>query len=328
MGLINQLAHETVYGVEEGAVERILKGLIEYAAYHFATEEGLWAEVQGNDDLLAGHLNTHQGFVKKVLSMQSRLHADDDKVLIDELLAFLTSWLAHHILYEDKRFSLVYLQVHEGVELEQAKQYAHREMSGRASGLIQSVLSMYKELSSRTLALEREAHSRYVAEQALLEQEQHWSAILGASNDNLWDWELSTDKEVWSEKQLVQEQFSQQGFCVHPEDWPCLRQELMNHLLGRTEVFLSQYRVVDGEGNQRWILSRGKVVEYNSAGQPTRVMGTQTDVTERKTMELTLQRERDMRTLISEFAADFMASTPADFDAAIHRPLSVVVSML
>ncbi|NLW03860.1 MAG: hypothetical protein GX029_01325 [Pseudomonadaceae bacterium] len=39
------------------------------------------------------------------------------------------------------------------------------------------------------------------------------------------------------------------------------------------------------------------------------------------TTELKLQRERDTRTIISEFAADFMASSQEDFDAAINRAL-------
>lgn len=290
VALINDLAHEYVYGGKAGEAERILEALIDYAAYHFETEEALWAEVLADDDWYTGHLHTHSGFVNKVLDMQSNLKTGNRRTLIDGLLSFLTGWLAHHILYEDKRFSLVFLQVHEGVDLDTAKQKAHEAMTGQTSGLIQSVLSMYKELSSRTLALEHEAYSREVAEQALLDQEQHWSSVLGASSDSLWDWDLTTIGVMQDEQLLAVDRFSQNGFTVHPSDWPSLQQGFLAHVMGQSEVFEHQYRVTNTLGNERWIQSRGKIIEQDSSGRPKRMVGTHTDVTERKTTELTLQR--------------------------------------
>lgn len=317
VGLINDLAHEYVYTSEANEIERVLEALIDYADYHFETEEAIWAEILAGDAWYEGHLNTHNGFIDKARAMQAKLQTGDRRALIDELLSFLTGWLAHHILYEDKRFSLVFLQLQEGSDLDSAKKSAQETMTGQTSGLIQSVLSMYKELSSRTLALEREAYSRQVAEQALLDQEQHWTSVLGASSDSLWDWDLST----LSDRPIAADLFSQTGFTIHPDDWPNLRQDLISHILGQSEVFQNIHRVIDQVGNERWMQSRGKIIEQDAAGQPVRMVGTQTDITERKTAELTLQRERDTRALISEFAADFMASSTEDFDAAINRAL-------
>ena len=319
--LINTLAHEYVHGAELGEVKRILDALIDYAAYHFKAEEALWAKVLANDNSFKKHLKTHKGFVDKVRAMQAKLKKDDKLNTIDDLLSFLTGWLAHHILYEDKLFSLVYLQVREGTDLNLAKLQAQESITGQTSGLIQGVLSMYKELSSRTLALEREAYSRQVAEQALLNQEQHWCSVLGASRDNLWDWEFSAADELDNNQPLAPDLVFQKGLTIHPEDWPGLRQDFLNHLLGQSDIFSHQHRVIDTDGNERWVQSRGKIIELDSAGRPKRMVGTQTDITERKTAELTLQRERDIRTLISEFAADFMASSSENFDAAINRAL-------
>lgn len=317
VNLINDLAHEYVYGAEVSETERILDALIDYAAYHFETEEAIWAEILVNDSWYEGHLKTHNGFIDAVRSMQAKLQTDDRRTLIDGLLSFLTGWLAHHILYEDKRFSLVFLQLREGMDLGSAKKSAQESMTGQTSGLIQSVLSMYKELSSRTLALEREAYSRQMAEQALLDQEQQWISVLGACSDNLWDWDFTT----LNQHAVTADHLSQDNFTIHPDDWPSLHQDFIRHMLGQSEVFLHQHRVIDQAGSERWMQSRGKVIEQDAAGRPTRMVGTQTDITERKTAELTLQRERDTRTLISEFAADFMASSTDDFDAAINRAL-------
>jgi len=319
--LLNELGHGYVSGVEHSEVERIIDALVEYAGYHFATEEALWAEMPINDSLFKGHVKAHSGFVGKVRAMQSRLKTDDSRRLIEDLLSFLVTWLAHHILYEDKHFSLVLLQVREGVELGIAKQQAHAAMTGQTSVLIQRVLSMYKQLSSRTLILEREEYSRQVAEQALAAQEKHWSSVLGASSDNLWDWDFSTANAEQDSQLLTADRFSQNGFTIHPDDWLSLRQAFLTHMAGQSEVFLHKHRVLDADGNERWIQSRGKIIEKDSNGRPKRMVGTQTDVTERKTAELTLQRERDTRMLISEFATDFMVSSTEDFDAAVNRSL-------
>ena len=319
--LINELGHGCVFGIDPSESERILDALVDYAAYHFEAEEALWAELPVKGRLLEGHLKTHNGFVDKILAMQAKLKIGPCGALMDDLLSFLSSWLTHHILYEDKYFSLVLLRVREGMDLDTAQRQSRDTMTGQTSMLIQRVLSMYKELSSRTLALQREAYSRQIAEQALSDQEQHWSTVLGASSDSLWDWDFTTAGVMHDDPLLTADRFSQSGFTVHPDDWPNLRQSFLSHMMGKSDVFIHQHRVIDTDGNERWVQSRGKIIEQDSAGRPKRMVGTQTDVTERKTAELRLQRERDTRTLISEFAADFMASSAEDFDAAINRAL-------
>lgn len=319
--LLNELARGYVCGISQSETERILDALIDYATYHFETEEALWAEIPETDSSFADHLKTHSSFASKVKAIRSSLKADDSHAQIDDLLSFLTGWLVHHILYEDKYFSLVLLQIRKGTDLQTAKQSARTALTGQTSALIKRVLSMYRRLASRTLTLQRDAHSREVAHQALLDQEQHWSSVLGASSDNLWDWSFTSADAIHNDQLLTAERFSQSGFTVHPDDWPSLRQDFINHLTGQSDVFLHQHRITDAEGSERWVQSRGKIIEQDSAGHPKRMVGTQTDITERKTAELTLQRERDIRTLISEFAADFMASSSEDFDAAISRAL-------
>ena len=62
------------------------------------------------------------------------------------------------------------MQVRKGMALQAAKQHANTVMAAQPH-CFQRVLAMYKELSTRTFALEREAF-RQQAEQALPEQEQ------------------------------------------------------------------------------------------------------------------------------------------------------------
>lgn len=317
--LLNDLAQQYVYGLEPDQLKGIINGLVDYAAYHFETEEGLWAEAFADDEWFIRHHSSHDGFVDKVRSMQAEVEQSPTLAGVDDLLSFLVSWLAHHILHDDKSMAIALLEVRKGHALPEAKASAQETMSGQASGLIESVLAMYKQLSGRTLALQREAYAREMAERKLREQEDHWKSVLGATNDALWDLNLSALDTA--DPDLTVNMFTRDGQTIHPEDWPGLKEDFLAHLLGHSEVFNHQHRVLDSAGRERWVQSRGKVIAHAADGQPSRIVGTQTDITERKTQELILQRERDTRLLISEFASDFMAASPEEFDTAIERAL-------
>ena len=54
------------------------------------------------------------------------------------------------------------------------------------------------------------------------------------------------------------------------------------HLEGRTPSYACELRVQAKNGDWLWILDRGRVVEWDAAGQPQRMVGTHTDTTARK----------------------------------------------
>jgi len=68
---------------------------------------------------------------------------------------------------------------------------------------------------------------------------------------------------------------------LHPEDRERLEMALTVHLQGQTEHFEHEHRMLHQNGTYRWVLSRGLAVR-DSAGNVTRMAGSQTDITERK----------------------------------------------
>ncbi|MCK0163575.1 bacteriohemerythrin [Marinobacter sp. S6332] len=319
VNLLNNLAHQYVYGFEAEQFKDIVSGLVDYAKYHFETEECLWEEAFEGDEWLVQHRNSHDGFVGKVREMQAQVEHSATLSGIDDLLSFLISWLAHHILHDDRSMAFALKELRKGQTLADAKAISKKALSGQASSLIHSVLAMYKQLSGYTLALQREVHARDMAERQLREQESYWKSVLGATNDSLWDCNLQVSDVT--DREDTAKFLTKAGQRIHPEDWPGVREDLIAHLLGNTEVFSHHYRVLESNGKECWVQSRGKVIAHDSDGRPLRIIGTQTDITERKTQELVLLRERDTRLLISDFASDFMTSAPEEFDTVIERAL-------
>ncbi len=83
------------------------------------------------------------------------------------------------------------------------------------------------------------------------------------------------------------------GRLVHPEDIPRVVEALNEHLGGRSAFYESQHRLRCKSGEWKWILARGRVVEFDKEGKPLRFVGTSLDITHRKELEEELIAERE-----------------------------------
>jgi diguanylate cyclase (GGDEF)-like protein/PAS domain S-box-containing protein len=73
---------------------------------------------------------------------------------------------------------------------------------------------------------------------------------------------------------------------VHPDDLPLAMASIEAHLAGRTELHEVEFRARTRQGEWRWFLTRGRVVERDKDGTPLMMSGTHSDVTVRKQLEL------------------------------------------
>lgn len=165
--LLNMLAGHLAFRSDTIALNSIFVELTEYALYHFQYEEDVWEKYLGADTLNIAHKQEHSDFVNDILKLKAEEGWKPIDDILEDVLSFLTHWLAFHILQSDKRMSKVALAVKSGLTLEEAKETADEEMSGVLRVLIETILSMYDSLSSRTLELLREVTERQKAEAKL-----------------------------------------------------------------------------------------------------------------------------------------------------------------
>jgi diguanylate cyclase (GGDEF)-like protein/hemerythrin-like metal-binding protein/PAS domain S-box-containing protein len=164
--LLNVLAGHLAYQSDMPTLNNVFNELAEYAIYHFQAEESIWHAFFPDDIWEARHKDDHRRFLATVNRiMGSKTQRPLDQV-IEEILTFLTQWLAFHILDNDMRMAKVVLAVQSGIPLNQAKRQADQEMSGAMKVLIETMLSMFDALSSRTMQLAKEVIERQKAEQA------------------------------------------------------------------------------------------------------------------------------------------------------------------
>ena len=65
---------------------------------------------------------------------------------------------------------------------------------------------------------------------------------------------------------------------LHPDDREATVAALNAHLEGLTEHYIVDYRQQRADGSYHWIRCAGRVVERDAAGQPIRMLGTNTDI--------------------------------------------------
>ncbi len=75
---------------------------------------------------------------------------------------------------------------------------------------------------------------------------------------------------------------------IHPDDLPRVMDEMRSHLQGKNPTYRTEYRVMTRQGEWRWILDRGKVIQRDRNGKPLRMVGTHVDITDRKKVEVAL----------------------------------------
>lgn len=169
INLLNLLASHLAYQSDMLVLDNIFKELAEYAIYHFNSEGEVWHQYFGeNDDWVLQHQKEHDSFLVEVLKLKAEEKEKTFNDVIEDLLSFLTHWLAFHIVDSDKRMAKVVLAITNAhLSLEHAKQEVELEMSGSIKILIEIILSMYDSLSNRTLQLVREVTERQKAEEKL-----------------------------------------------------------------------------------------------------------------------------------------------------------------
>jgi len=96
---------------------------------------------------------------------------------------------------------------------------------------------------------------------------------------------------------------------VHPDDWP-LVQGSIERSLHTGEPVNVEYRIRFGDGQTRWIASRGRPY-FTPTGEPDRLTGVSIDITERKLAEQALEERLSFETLLSEISSRFV-NVPAD----------------
>lgn len=270
--------------------------------YFFDIKKGLWTSSKMLDEIFG----IDENFKRDVQGWLSIIHQDFQTEMIN--------YLQDNILkkHEDfnKRYKIINFKtkkdiwVHGLGSLEFDKEGNPEKMLGT----IQDI-SQIKDYEREILK----------AKQTADEINYRFNLAMEATSDGLWDWNLETNEIYFSPRwksilgyqdEELPNEFSVWEELTKPEDvkssW-----EMLNKLLeGKIKHFYKEFQMLHKNGKWIDVLSRANVF-YNESGKPYRVVGTHTDISDRKKSEKILQsNEERFRKLI-----DNMPSGVAVYEA-------------
>ena len=139
---------------------------------------------------------------------------------------------------------------------------------------------------------------RVEAEKQLRETEQRFAFAVEGAGDGVWDWNVLSGEMTFSgnyesmlgfEPGELESTIDGWTRMVHPEDLTAVQRRLTDYVEGRVEQYSVELRLWCKDGQYKWILCRGTVVETDSKGNPLRLIGIHSDIDQRKSAEQTLE---------------------------------------
>jgi len=143
------------------------------------------------------------------------------------------------------------------------------------------------------------------AQEALRAERERLRVALDASNSGIWEWDLRTNENFWSEEMWkiyglephsCTPSYEAWRQIVIPEDRPGAEQAVQEAARNGAELNV-EFRVRRRDGAERWLMAIAQPLR-DADGQTTRYVGIAVDITDRRRAEEALrERESQLRTL-------------------------------
>jgi hemerythrin-like metal-binding protein len=101
--IVNRL-YDTWSGHDKAnCLDSLIEELVSYSNYHFTAEEQHMRNIGYKH--IDKHIIEHRNFKQRTIQLQQVAHKNKPNVT-EELIEFLVHWLLHHVIVEDKKYSV------------------------------------------------------------------------------------------------------------------------------------------------------------------------------------------------------------------------------
>ncbi len=200
--------------------------------------------------------------------------------------------------------------------------YANQDSFSSWVGAIAAIISILLGtliVSLQTMKKRALIYANQTTEE-LRASEERWKFALEGAGDTVWDWEIETGRVSFSQRLnhlLGYAENELQGDIrawenrVHADDIEKSRANLKAHFEGG-ENFLTECRLLCKNGEYKWVLIRGMIVNRDRNDKPSRMVGTIADISFQKEAEYELERQRAKLHSIFEGSSDAIMLLSAD----------------
>ena len=172
-------------------------------------------------------------------------------------------------------------------------------------------------------------------EESLRRNEQHLKLALSAARVGTWEWDLEKDQVRWSdgveailglEPEEIPRNRTDYSARVHPRDRLRVGRLLRQAQRGN-EAFRAEHRFLSKDGETQWLSSEGRAF-LDIEGQPVRMAGTVTNISDRKRSEEALRYRIELDHLVNSISTAMNTTPLGRTDVGIRQVLRNVGEFL
>ncbi len=172
--------------------------------------------------------------------------------------------------------------------------WRHRKKNGALIDVNITTHDLDFEERHARLVLAHDITDQKTAEEALRKSEERLRLALYAANQGLYDLDIQTGDAVVSPEYATMLGYDPEEFRetnarwierLHPDDHERVVNTFGAYVRGELPIYSVECRQRTRSGDWKWILSLGKIIVRDTAGNPLRMLGTHTDITDRKRAE-------------------------------------------
>ncbi|NOQ16848.1 MAG: PAS domain-containing protein [Methyloprofundus sp.] len=153
---------------------------------------------------------------------------------------------------------------------------------------------------------------------------------LTATGDAVWDWNIMSGKFKVSSTyaEMLGYKISELSphidtwvNSVHPDDLERVQNTLQDYLSGKSKRYLVELRLLCKNNTWKWVNCRGKVIDRDKSGQALTMTGFHSDISDRKSMEAELLKEKQLAEKASQAKSEFLSSMSPE----LRTPLNAIL---
>ncbi len=163
------------------------------------------------------------------------------------------------------------------------------------------ILNQEGEITGVVLVF-RDITGEYQIQERLKKSEERHNLAMTAANDGIWDWNIAEGKVYFDPRYFTMAGYEPDEFPhtpasweerVHPDDIDGAKEAIRAHLSGETSELKTEFRFKCRDGSWMWILGRGKILGRDENGNPERMVGIHSEITNRKRAEEELKTQKE-----------------------------------
>ncbi len=150
---------------------------------------------------------------------------------------------------------------------------------------------------------------KIISEKKLQDSEARFRLTLEKLGDNVWEHDFLTGQSYFSNTEYELLGYNSQEkmdyaklwwSSIYPEDLRIIEESDANYKNGTSDHHSLEYRILHKNGVIKWILDKGVVTQKDAEGLPLKIIGTHTDITAIKEIQIALKESEQQFKSLSE----------------------------